>query len=160
MLKGKIYVGTSGWHYKHWVGTFYPKKVKSEKQFDFYEKHFHTVELNNSFYRLPKQKTFTQWRKNSRNNFLFSVKASRYITHQKKLKDPKESVKKFFQHVRYLREKLGPILFQLPPSWKVNVERLNEFLKILPKHLRYVFEFRNPTWYTQLGIHRMCLMHS
>jgi uncharacterized protein YecE (DUF72 family) len=147
-MKGKIYVGTSGWHYKHWSGTFYPKTVKPNKQFDFYEKHFQTVELNNSFYRLPSPATFAGWRKNSRNGFVFSVKASRYITHQKKLKDPKESFKKFFQHVRHLRDKLGPILFQLPPSWKVNVERLTAFLKILPKHFRYVFEFRNQTWYT------------
>ena len=146
-MKGKIYVGTSGWHYKHWIGTFYPKNIQAEEQFDFYENHFQTVELNNSFYRLPSQQTFAKWRKNSRENFLFSVKASRYTTHQKKLKDPKKSSQKFFQQVRYLREKLGPILFQLPPKWNVNVERLRAFLKILPKQFRCAFEFRNPTWY-------------
>lgn len=147
MQKQKLYIGTSGWHYKHWIGTFYPGDIKESRQFSYYLKDFSSVELNNPFYRLPSKETFTNWRLSVPEGFLFSVKASRYITHMKKLKDPKESVKQFFDHVKMLREKLGPILFQLPPRWKINKERLEEFLKVLPKKYRYVFEFRNTTWY-------------
>jgi uncharacterized protein YecE (DUF72 family) len=149
MKRGQIHIGTSGWHYKHWIGTFYPAATKSSEQFDFYKSHFDTVEINNSFYKLPSPETFKQWRTESPKDFLFVVKASRYITHQKKLNEPKESTKRFFTNVKFLREKCGPILFQLPPSWKINIDRLNAFLKVLPVKFRYVFEFRNATWYTQ-----------
>ena len=144
---GKIHIGTSGWHYRHWIGTFYPVGTKSAEQFDFYKQSFSTVEINNSFYRLPSPEVFKSWRKESPGEFLFVVKASRFITHNKKLKDPEESIKRFFSNVRHLKEKLGPILFQLPPSWKKNAERLEAFLGVLPKKYRYVFEFRNTTWY-------------
>jgi uncharacterized protein YecE (DUF72 family) len=148
MAKGKIYIGTSGWHYKHWTGTFYPAGTKPNEQFSLYQKIFNTVEINNSFYRLPSPETFKRWRKESADNFVFVIKGSRYITHQKKLKEPKQTSNKFFDNVRHLKEKLGPILFQLPPFWKVNVARLKEFLKVLPRKYRYAFEFRNDTWYT------------
>jgi uncharacterized protein YecE (DUF72 family) len=148
MKGGKIYIGTSGWHYRHWIGTFYPAGTKSEHQFDYYKQHFNTVEINNSFYKLPAAETFSGWKKNSPEDFLFVVKASRYITHQKKLTDPRATTERFFARVKFLRKKLGPILFQLPPTWKVNVERLRNFLQILPKKFRYVFEFRNSTWYS------------
>jgi uncharacterized protein YecE (DUF72 family) len=147
MRRGKIYVGTSGWHYRHWIGTFYPRETKPNQQFEFYKQHFSTVEINNSFYRLPSPETFKTWRKESPADFLYIVKASRFIKHQKKLKDPKEAFQKFFDNVRHLKEKLGPILFQLPPTWKKNAERLEEFLRTLSKKSRYVFEFRNSTWY-------------
>jgi uncharacterized protein YecE (DUF72 family) len=146
---GKIYIGTSGWHYRHWIGTFYPAGTKADQQFNLYKQTFSTVEINNSFYRLPSPEVFKSWRKDSPDDFLFVVKASRFITHNKKLLDPKESIKRFFANVKYLREKLGPILFQLPPVWKKNVERLEAFLKVLPKKYRYVFEFRNSTWYDE-----------
>jgi uncharacterized protein YecE (DUF72 family) len=149
MRKGKIYIGTSGWHYKHWLGTFYPAGTKSNQQFEFYKRIFKTVEINNSFYRLPSPETFQCWYDQTDNHFLFSVKASRFITHMKKLMDPKESTQKFFANVKILKEKLGPILFQLPPSWKVNRDRLEEFLENLPDRNRYVFEFRNTTWYSE-----------
>jgi uncharacterized protein YecE (DUF72 family) len=145
--QGKIYIGTSGWHYRHWIGTFYPAGTKADQQFDLYKQSFSTVEINNSFYRLPSPDVFKNWRKESPDNFLFVVKASRYITHNKKLLDPLESTKKFFANVRFLKDKLGPILFQLPPTWKKNTERLEEFLVTLSKKYRYVFEFRNSTWY-------------
>jgi uncharacterized protein YecE (DUF72 family) len=145
----KIYVGTSGWHYKHWIGTFYPEGTKDAGQLDYYLQNFGTVELNNSFYRLPSPETFTTWRKSVPDDFIFSVKASRFITHMKKLKDVKEATAQFFLHVRKLKEKLGPILFQLPPGWKLNAERLNEFLAGLPRGYRYTFEFRNESWYTE-----------
>jgi uncharacterized protein YecE (DUF72 family) len=149
MKYGKIYIGTSGWHYRHWIGTFYPADTKQSEQFNFYKKNFSTVEINNSFYKLPSPETFKTWRKDSPPGFLFVVKASRYITHQKKLKEPKETARKFLTNVKFLREKLGPILFQLPPTWKVNLERLEDFVASLPDKFRYVFEFRNSTWYTE-----------
>jgi uncharacterized protein YecE (DUF72 family) len=149
MKLGEIHIGTSGWHYRHWIGTFYPSATKSTEQFGLYQDKFDTVEINNSFYKLPSPETFKAWRKDSPDNFLFVVKASRFITHMKKLTDPRASTQKFFQNVKYLREKLGPILFQLPPSWKKNTTRLEEFLSALPKKFRYVFEFRNTTWYDE-----------
>jgi uncharacterized protein YecE (DUF72 family) len=147
MKQGRIYIGTSGWHYRHWIGTFYPPETKASQQFNIYQQTFSAVEINNSFYRLPSPETFENWRKESPDDFIFVVKASRFITHQKKLKDPEETIRRFLENVRFLKEKLGPILFQLPPTSKRNVERLADFLQVLPKKFRYVFEFRNSTWY-------------
>lgn len=149
MKKGKAHIGTSGWHYKHWKGTFYPADIKEAGQFDFYKTLFSTVELNNPFYRLPLATTFDNWRKNSPKDFLFAVKASRFITHMKKLGVDKQNIKEFFSRVDHLHEKLAVILFQLPPKWKINAERLQHFLSLLPKGYRYTFEFRNPTWYDE-----------
>jgi uncharacterized protein YecE (DUF72 family) len=144
----KIHIGTSGWHYKHWLDdVFYPSGTKPAQMFDFYAKHFNTVEINNSFYHLPSAKTFDNWRDSSPRGFLFAVKASRFITHMKKLKDPKPSSEKFFDVADRLGKKLGPILFQLPPRWKLNAERLAEFLESLPGGHKYVFEFRDETWF-------------
>lgn len=147
MAKGNIFIGTSGWHYKHWKGAFYPEKVKETEQLDYYRTMFNTVEINNSFYRLPTAKTFDDWRKATPRKFVFAVKASRYITHMKKLKGKGSGFSKFFNRAEKLKGKLGPILFQLPPKWNVNTERLSEFLSTLPKGHRYAFEFRNHTWY-------------
>lgn len=147
--KGKIYIGTSGWHYKHWVGAFYPEETKDAGQLAYYMKFFKTVEINNSFYRLPSPETFKDWRKAVPDDFIFSVKASRYITHMKKLKADKEPVSKFFSSAGNLEEKLGPVLFQLPPGWNVNPQRLAAFLPELPQNKRYAFEFRNETWYDE-----------
>lgn len=149
MRKGKIHIGTSGWHYKHWKGTFYASDTKEKDQFSEYIKSFLTVELNNSFYMLPPPKTFENWRKASPANFVFSVKASRFFTHMKKLVVDKESIKRFFHSVDRLEEKLGPILFQLPPKWQVNPGRLAEFIAALPKGYRYTFEFREHSWYNE-----------
>lgn len=146
---GKIYIGTSGWHYKHWRGTFYPADTKDAGQFRYYQQYFDTVEINNSFYKLPAPSTFQGWKKESPARFIFAVKASRFITHMKKLKADKSSIQKFFTHAGKLEEKLGPILFQLPPKWKINAGRLAEFLAVLPAGHRYTFEFRNPTWYQE-----------
>lgn len=112
----------------------------------FYRQYFDTVEINNTFYQLPALSTFEDWRDNSSENFCFAIKASRYITHMKKLKDPESSIKNFFSRVELLDRKLGPILFQLPPRWKLNHHRLEEFLRVLPKQHRYVFEFRDESW--------------
>jgi uncharacterized protein YecE (DUF72 family) len=146
-MKARLYIGTSGWHYKHWVGKFYPSKLAPAKMFDWYSRYFDTVELNNSFYRLPAQETFLSWRTLAPPGFMFAVKASRFITHMKKLKDPQASIEKFFERAQLLNEKLGPVLFQLPPRWPANLERLESFLEELPPRNRYVFEFRDPSWH-------------
>jgi uncharacterized protein YecE (DUF72 family) len=149
MAKARIFIGTSGWHYKHWIGTFYPAGTSAKQQFDYYTKFFDTVEINNSFYKLPPRAVFEGWYQNSPRRFFFVIKANRFITHNLKLLRPQEPVARLFNSILALKEKLGPILFQLPPKWKVNVERLREFLKALPVVYRYVFEFRNDTWYNE-----------
>lgn len=113
----------------------------------FYAEHFDIVELNNSFYHLPASKSFRNWRETVEERFRFAVKGSRFITHMKKLKAPKTSTRKFFPHVGHLEQKLGPILFQLPPRWKCNIDRLAKFLQALPDEYRYTFEFRDQTWF-------------
>lgn len=114
----------------------------------FYLQHFDTVEINNSFYRLPDVSTFECWRQSTPRNFVFAVKASRFITHNKKLKDPENAVENFLPRAEALGKKLGPILFQLPPKWKVNPDRLAALLAILPRRHRYTFEFRELSWNT------------
>lgn len=146
-MAGKIHIGTSGWHYKHWLGTWYPEGTKAAQQFAYYRDRFDTVEINNSFYRLPSIETFSAWRAAAPRGFVYAVKASRYITHMRKLMEPATSYEKFFARVTALKEKLGPILFQLPPRWKVNTTRLAEFLQALPAQYRYAFEFREASWY-------------
>jgi uncharacterized protein YecE (DUF72 family) len=155
---GLIHIGTSGWHYKHWQGPFYPDDIPKRGFLDYYAERFHTVEINNSFYQLPKEKTLIRWRNTVPSGFVFAVKASRYITHMKKLKDPEEPVSNFLGRIGKLGDKLGPILFQLPPNWNLNCQRLRAFLEILPAGYRYAFEFRDPSWfhskvYDALGEH-------
>ncbi len=144
-----VRIGTSGWHYDHWRGPFYPEKLAASKMLDFYAGRFHTVELNNTFYRLPSAESLANWRQATPKDFCFAVKASRFLTHNKKLKDPENALQNFLPRVEALQKKLGPILFQLPPHWGVNVERLREFLQALPPRHRYVFEFREPSWNTE-----------
>lgn len=142
----EIRIGASGWHYKHWVGPFYPPKTAPARMFEHYLKYFDTVELNNTFYRLPGESALRNWREASPANFRFAVKGSRFITHMKKLKDPEASIARFFDRIDILGEKAGPVLFQLPPGWAADPERLDRFLAALPGHYRYAFEFRNETW--------------
>ncbi|WP_353195694.1 DUF72 domain-containing protein [Parapedobacter defluvii] len=143
----KIYIGTSGWHYKHWKGIFYPENLRDNDQLPFYAKQFHTVEINNSFYRQPSEGAFKTWKDRVPADFRFAVKANRYITHLKKLHEVTAYTNSFIQLATQLGKKLGPFLFQLPPSWKLNLTRLSDFTGALPKGYRYVFEFRNPEWY-------------
>jgi uncharacterized protein YecE (DUF72 family) len=149
MMKGiyNIHIGTSGWHYDHWKGPFYPANLPKSKMLAYYARHFKAVEINNSFYRLPGRKTFAEWRETAPGSFVFAVKASRYITHMKKLKDPSETVPRLLDAVTALGANLGPILFQLPPRWKIDPARLREFLESLPAGFRYAFEFRDPSWF-------------
>jgi uncharacterized protein YecE (DUF72 family) len=147
-MAGGIHIGTSGWQYRHWLGTFYPQDIPRKTLFSYYSRHFSTVELNNPFYRLPPKENFLAWKKNSPPGFVFAVKANRFITHLKYLGDPEITTPAFFENISGLGRKLGPVLFQLPPSWKVNEDRLRAFLEFIPGRFRYAFEFRNPTWYT------------
>ena len=142
-----VQVGTSGFHYKHWRNRFYPQDLPSSKWLDYYCRHFGSVEINNSFYRLPEAKTLQTWRETTPEQFVFAVKGSRFLTHMKKLKDPEPGIERFFERIFTLEPKLGPVLFQLPPFWEKNAERLEVFLRALPQGLRYSFEFRNPTWH-------------
>lgn len=142
----RVHIGTSGWHYKHWRGPFYPQDLAPAKMLSWYADRFDTVEINNTFYKVPTTEALAGWCRQTPPNFCFAVKASRYITHNRKLKDAGQTVEKFVSQIRDLGDRLGPILFQLPPSWKVNAERLEEFLENLPPKHRYVFEFRNETW--------------
>jgi uncharacterized protein YecE (DUF72 family) len=144
-----IYIGTSGWHYKHWKPQFYPPEVSNARQFEHYANVFDTVEINNSFYRLPPPQVFADWYKSAPANFIFAVKAPRFFTHMKKLIPETDGMARFFDYAGHLKEKLGPVLFQLPPRWKINTERLRLFLTQLPKGLRFAMEFRNVTWYSE-----------
>ena len=145
-------IGTSGWSYKHWdKGIFYPEDLPAREHLPFYAQHFATVEINYSYYQLPPRKTFETWRRTAPGGFVFAVKASRYLTHMKKLKEPEEPLQRLLSHAGGLEEMLGPVLFQFPRQWKVHLDRLSEFLEALkrhPKH-RYAFEFRHSTWLIQ-----------
>lgn len=145
-MKQGIHIGTSGWSYNHWKGPFYPADLPNDQMLSFYTQHFNDVEINSSFYHLPSKETLHHWHDNTADDFLFSAKASRYITHMKKLKDPQASVLTFIERISLLGDKLGPILFQLPPHWHFNVERLEAFLHMLDQKFRYAFEFRDHSW--------------
>lgn len=148
-MSGAVHIGTSGWNYKHWKGVFYPQELPQKKWLAYYVDHFDTVEVNNTFYQLPLSSTFESWREIVPQGFTFALKASRFITHMKKLKDPQTSSEKFFDRSERLEDKLGPILFQLPPGWQLSIDRLTEFLEVIPSEHRYVFEFRNESWLTK-----------
>ncbi len=145
---GRILIGTSGWSYPHWRGPFYPRDVSHQPQLAFYAKHFESVEINSTFYRLPERKALRAWHDAVPGNFVFAVKASRFITHMKKLKTPAAALGSFFRRIDTLGDKLGPVLFQLPPRWRCNRERLVSFLSSLSRDFRYAFEFRDPSWLT------------
>ncbi len=145
---GELRIGTSGWHYGHWVGGFYPPELKPRDHLRYYAGHFDAVEINNTHYRLPKHETFRAWREQVPDGFVFAVKASRYITHYSKLTQSSKTYALFFDAIANLGDKLGPVLFQTPPAWQVNPERLDTFLAGLPEGLSTTFEFRNPTWFS------------
>ena len=142
----QYYIGTSGWHYDHWRHLFYPDKLPRAKWLDFYAHHFTTVELNNSFYRLPSEAAFAAWRDSSPASFTFAVKVSRFITHIKRLKNSEEPLDTFLTRAKILGEKLGPLLYQLPPSMHRDDARLESFLSILPQGMKHVLEFRHESW--------------
>jgi uncharacterized protein YecE (DUF72 family) len=158
----RSWIGCSGWRYTHWRGEFYPEGLPQTRWFDYYATCFDTVEINNTFYRLPEATTFAAWGRRAPRGFLFAIKASRYLTHMKKLKDPAEPIARLFTRARHLGRSFGPMLYQLPPGWRVDVGRLSDFLARLPSRRQHAIEFREPSWYTDevfalLEKHRVAL---
>jgi uncharacterized protein YecE (DUF72 family) len=147
---GRIRIGTSGYVYRHWrKGVFYPPGLKARDELAYYATRFHTVELNSPFYRLPTADMFARWREATPDDFRFAVKASRYITHVKRLRDVGDEIALFMERAMLLRPKLGPILFQLPPNQQLDLSRLTDFLSLLTADRRWVLEFRHPSWHTR-----------
>ncbi|MGZ3280233.1 MAG: DUF72 domain-containing protein [Caulobacteraceae bacterium] len=140
-------IGCSGWSYKDWRGPFYPPEVKAKDQLAWYARRFSTTEINASFYRLPTEKAVAAWRDAVPEGFLFAWKASRFLTHNKELKDPEESLNLILGRMEGLQDRYGPILFQLPPSLRLDRERLAHFLALLPRQRRCTVEFRHASWY-------------
>jgi uncharacterized protein YecE (DUF72 family) len=155
-------IGTSGWNYKHWRGRFYPADLPQSRWFEYYAAIFDTVEINNTFYQQCTPETFDRWRKQAADDFIYCVKCNRYLTHNLKLTNAEDPLKRFFTRVRRLRANLGPLLYQLPPRWKKNVARLQEFCRLLPKKFTHVIEFREAEWLSDdvfevLAEHKVCL---
>jgi uncharacterized protein YecE (DUF72 family) len=147
-----VRIGCSGWNYKSWRGTFYPERLPAARWLDYYAKQFDTVEINNTFYRLPERSTFAAWRAEVPPAFLFAVKASRFLTHMKRLRDPEEPLSRLFSRTAALGRQLGPVLYQLPGNFHIDLRRLDDFLSALPrvasrKRILHVMEFRHPSWY-------------
>ncbi len=140
-------IGTSGWQYDHWVGRFYPDKTAREEMLRHYSTRLGTVEVNGTFYGLPSEETLEGWRNAVPERFEFSVKGSRYLTHMKKLSDPEEPLDRLLERVNSLGDRLGPVLFQLPPRWRRDTARLASFLEILPEGRRYAIELRDESWF-------------
>ena len=148
-MNAAIHIGTSGWHYPHWRGVFYPRELPSSQWLAYYARRFRCVEINNSFYRLPEPASFARWHAETPADFRFSVKAPQGITHRKKLKNCRDSLARFLDHAANLEDKLAMVLFQLPPRWHCNPRRLASFLRLLPAGLPCSFEFRDPSWHNE-----------
>ena len=147
MSRGRVFIGTSGWHYRHWGGIFYPEGLKPADRLRFYAGRFDSVEVNGTFYRLIAKEVLRRWRESTPAGFVFACKASRFLTHSKRLKDTGLGLRRFFEPLESLGDRLGPILFQLPGNFRPDLDRLATFLEALPKGRRYAFEFRNPAWF-------------
>jgi uncharacterized protein YecE (DUF72 family) len=158
-VKATARIGCSGWQYRHWRGTFYPQDLVQRRWLEYYAARFDTVEINNTFYRLPEASAFAEWRRQAPAGFLYAVKASRFLTHMKRLKDPKQPLDRLFSRARLLGRAVGPVLYQLPPRWGVDFERLETFVRSLPRRRRHVIEFRDPSWYTDEVFELLALHH-
>ena len=145
----ETYVGTSGYSYKEWKGNFYPEDLPAKDMLSFYASKLRSVEINNTFYRMPKATVLESWSEQVPNDFKFVIKASRRITHQKRLKEAEDEANYLFEITRKLEKKLGPVLFQLPPFLKKDVQRLEKFIELIPKTVRATFEFRHESWFDQ-----------
>jgi uncharacterized protein YecE (DUF72 family) len=143
----KLHVGTSGYSYKEWKGSFYPEKLPAKEMLSYYASRLPAVELNNTFYRLPQKSMVENWKEHVPDNFRFSIKASQRITHFKRLKDVEEETKYLLDTVSVLEDRLGVVLFQLPPNMKKDLSRLETFLQCLPEVTKAAFEFRHQTWF-------------
>lgn len=144
-----LYVGTSGWQYRDWRGTFYPQKLALKGWLEYYAQRFQTVEVNNTFYNLPEAGVFEAWARRTPDDFVVTVKMSRFLTHLKRLLDPEEPVQRFFDRAGRLGRKLGPVLLQLPPGFEADPERLDHTLKLIPRGVRVAVEFRHRSWYSE-----------
>ena len=145
----QIRIGTSGWLYKHWQGIFYPEDISQKHWFAYYARSFDTVEINSTFYHLHNASVFEHWRQQAPDGFLYSIKASRIITHNQRLEGCQDTLETFLSRASLLGETLGPVLFQLPPSFSLDLSRFESFLALLPQGFSYAMEFRNPTWLTE-----------
>ena len=156
----RILIGTSGWHYDSWRGPFFPKGLPLKSQLQFYASQFPTAELNGVFYRTPTPEAVKSWRDQTGRDFVFAWKASKFITHWKRLSENSiNSLELLENRLSLLGSKVGPILFQLPPNFKADADRLGKFFKMLPNQRRYSFEFRNPSWYVP-GILKILADHN
>ena len=156
----EVWLGTSGYMYRHWrKGVFYPPGLPTREELTFFAQRFKTVELNNPFYRLPTVEMFQRWRDVTPDRFHFAVKASRYITHIKRLRDVTAELTLFLERADHLGPKLGPILFQLPPNQQIDRDRLRDFLLLLSRERRWVLEFRHPSWHTP-EVYQLLSLHS
>lgn len=163
----EIFIGTSGYNYSHWKKKFYPEDLSSRQWLNFYSSKFSTVELNVTFYRLPLAKTFVNWKNSTPKGFTFAVKGNRFITHTKRLKEVQEALTKFFDRAKELEEKMGVVLWQLPPSFREDGGTLEQFCRSLQENpasrkTRHVFEFRHDSWfqpqiYETIGKHNIAL---
>jgi uncharacterized protein YecE (DUF72 family) len=144
--RGELRIGTSGYEYRHWRGDFYPRKLPHRQWFEHYAERFDSVEINNTFYRLPAPEVFDGWRERAPPGFCFALKYSRYATHMKRLRDPEEALARFLEAAERLRGRLGPILVQLPPHWRADPERLDAFLRAAPRRHRFAVEMRDESW--------------
>jgi uncharacterized protein YecE (DUF72 family) len=153
-----LWIGTSGWMYPHWRGRFYPSHMSTEEYLSYYAQYFSTVEINRSFYRLPTYDQFQRWNEQilPQPTFCFAIKASRYITHLKKLQNAEEGIARLYNAAAGLKTHIGPFLYQLPPHWHANMPRLKHFIAQLSAHHRAAFEFRDPTWYQPETLATLC----
>ena len=142
----QMLAGTSGYSYKEWLGSFYPEKLPAKEMLRYYAGHFPTVEINNTFYRMPKEEMLAGWKKEVPPGFTFTLKAPQRITHQKRLKEAGDEVAEFLRRASALGDQLGIVLFQLPPFQRKDLPRLRDFLALLPSDLRTAFEFRHDSW--------------
>jgi uncharacterized protein YecE (DUF72 family) len=145
----RVLIGTSGWQYDDWKGRFYPKDLPKTRWLEAFAAIFPTVEVNNSFYRLPEESAFTRWRAQTPRGFVVTVKANRFITHIKRMRESEDALELFWSRCLTLGDKLGPILFQFPPRFRADLERLRTFLELLPRGIRAAFEFRDDSWHTE-----------
>lgn len=166
-MAAEIRIGTSGYHYGHWRGRLYPADLPTTAWLPYFAGEFDTVELNATFYKLPTEAAIAGWYRQVPEGFVFAAKGSRFLTHLKKLKDTGTGLERYFAKVLGLRDKLGPVLWQLPPGWNADPERLARFLRALPRDLRHTFEFRDISWYIPevydtLEAHgaALCLFHT
>lgn len=145
--RGRAFVGTSGWQYRDWRGRFYPQGLSTARWLGHYAARFRTVEVNNSFYRLPRRETVERWAATVPEGFVLTMKASRYVTHIRRLRDPEEPLARMLEVFEGAGSKLGPVLFQLPPNFEADVPLLETFVQAIPARIRAAFEFRHPSWF-------------